>query len=216
MKAVIFDLDGTLVNTIDDLAAATNQALQKHGFPPKPLADFPMMVGNGIRKLLERALGEACTPDVLDTVQRDFLEIYDQNCMNLSAPYAGMEEVVRRLKTDGWRLMVVTNKPQAQAEKIARYYFGGDTFVSIYGNLEGRPAKPDPLTVHMAMQDAGCTAEETWFVGDSNVDVQTAHNAGLRCIGAVWGFRGEDELKRAGAEILARTPQDILQTVGGK
>ena len=216
MKAVIFDLDGTLVNTIDDLAAATNQALQKHGFPPKPLADFPMMVGNGIRKLLERALGDTCRPDVLDTVQRDFLVIYDQNCMNLSAPYEGMTEVVGRLQKDGWRLMVVTNKPQAQAEKIARHYFGGDTFVSIYGNLEGRPAKPDPLTVHMAMQDAGCTAEETWFVGDSNVDVQTAHNAGLRCIGAVWGFRGEDELKRAGAEILARTPQDILQTVGGK
>ena len=129
MKAVIFDLDGTLVNTIDDLAAATNQALQKHGFPPKPLADFPMMVGNGIRKLLERALGEACTPDVLDTVQRDFLEIYDQNCMNLSAPYEGMTEVVGRLQKDGWRLMVVTNKPQAQAEKIARHYFVGETFV---------------------------------------------------------------------------------------
>lgn len=216
MKAVIFDLDGTLVNTIDDLAAATNQALQMHGFPPKPLADFPLMVGNGIRKLLERALGEACTPDVLDAVQRDFLEIYDRNCMNLSAPYAGMEEVVRRLQTDDWRLMVVTNKPQAQAEKIARHYFGEDTFLSIYGNLEGRPAKPDPLTVHMAMHDAESTAGETWFVGDSNVDVQTAHNAGLRCIGAVWGFRGEDELKKAGAEILARTPQDILRAIGVK
>ena len=216
MKAVIFDLDGTLVNTIDDLAAATNQALEMHGYPAKPLADFPLMVGNGIRKLLERALGEAGTPDVLDAVQRDFLEIYDQNCMNLSAPYTGMEEVVQRLKTDGWRLMVVTNKPQAQAEKIARRYFGDDTFVSIYGNLEGRPAKPDPLTAHMAMKDAGSTAEETWFVGDSNVDVQTAHNAGLRCIGAVWGFRGENELKKAGAEILARAPQDILQAAGGK
>lgn len=101
MKAVIFDLDGTLVNTIDDLRPPRIRRWKCMAIPAKPLADFPLMVGNGIRKLLERALGEACTPDVLDAVQRDFLEIYDQNCMNLSAPYTGMEEVVQRLKTDG-------------------------------------------------------------------------------------------------------------------
>lgn len=216
MKAVIFDLDGTLVNTIYDLAAATNTVLQQHGFPPKPLEEFPMMVGNGIRKLLERALGENNTPEILDRVQRDFLALYDQSCMNLSVPYDGMTAVVDRLRADGWRLMVVTNKPQAQAEKIARHYFGESTFLSIYGVVEGRPVKPDPLAAHMAMRDADCTPEETWFVGDSNVDVQTAHAAGLRCIGAAWGFRGADELRREGAELIAQTPADILQIVGVK
>lgn len=209
MKAVVFDLDGTLVDTLRDLAEATNRALEVNGFPACPLEAYTQMVGNGARKLIERGLGTAGTPERTERVLADFLRIYDRDCLTYTRPYAGMEETVDALRDRGLRLLVITNKPEAQARKIVTRFFPG-RFAAVYGGTAGRPAKPDPAATLSALESADAAPEEALFVGDSNVDIYTARAAGMRSAGAVWGFRGEEELRAAGADSLLLRPGDLL------
>lgn len=209
MKAVVFDLDGTLVDTLRDLAEATNRALEANGFPACPLEAYTQMVGNGARKLIERGLGGACTPERTERVLADFIRIYDRGCLMYTRPYAGMEETVDALQQKGLCLLVVTNKPEKQACKIVSHFFPS-RFSAVYGGLAGRPAKPDPAVTLSALKTVGIEQGEALFVGDSNVDIYTARAAGVRSAGAAWGFRGEKELRAAGADYLLPRPEALL------
>ena len=210
LQAVVFDLDGTLVDSLRDLAEATNASLQAAGYPPRPLEEYPLMVGNGARRLIERALGERCTPELTGQLLADFVRIYDEGCLRRTAPYPGIPEAVTALKERGLRLAVVTNKPEEQADKIVSHFFGPHVFTCVVGGRPGRAAKPDPAAALEVLAALGVPPAAALFVGDSDVDMQTAHNAGMRSAGAVWGFRGEEELRRAGAGILLRKPVEIV------
>lgn len=207
--AVVFDLDGTLADTLRDLADATNAALAACGYPPCPLAAYPHMVGNGARKLIERALGPACTPEAAQRVYAAFTAVYDRDCLKATQPYPGMVQTVMALAEAGLVLLVVTNKPEKQALRIVDHLFP-DRFAAVYGGREGRAAKPDPTATREALMSAGIPPERALFVGDSDVDVYTAHAAGIGCAGAVWGFRGREELAGAGADYLLEAPPDLL------
>lgn len=217
---ILFDLDGTLIDTIDDLAFATERVLTEWGFghadgsPVHDRAAYRQFVGNGIRKLLERAFGGKLLDAETDEVFARFIEVYDAHCADNTAPYEGILPLLDALKAHGYRLGVVTNKAEAQARRLAAKFFDSYNFCCVYGSIAERPNKPHPQVVQMALADCGAVAERTLFIGDSNVDVETAHNAGLVCGGAVWGFRGEEELRRAGAEILLQHPLDLLTVLG--
>ena len=213
----LFDLDGTLIDTIDDLAAATEQVLREFGFgnadgsPLYTKAEYHQFVGGGVKRLLDLALGEHSTPEVLDKALPRFLEIYNENCKVKTAPYDGIIELLNELKARGIKLGVVTNKPEKQARYLAEAFFGDYGLYCVYGSVADRPNKPDPASVNLALSDCNSTKDTTLFIGDSDVDVQTAHNSGLTCVGVSWGFRGKEELQKAGAEILIDTPCELLQ-----
>lgn len=211
----LFDLDGTLIDTIDDLAAACELVLAEFGFghadgsPVHTREEYFRFVGNGIRKLVERALGEHT--DVLDQACERMLTIYNENCKVRTAPYEGILPLLDELKARGVKLGVVTNKPERQARYLADAFFASYGFCCVYGSVTDRPNKPDPASVNLALRDCDTDREHTLFIGDSDVDVETAHNSGLVCAGASWGFRGKEELRRAGAEILLDHPLDLLR-----
>ncbi len=216
-KTCLFDLDGTLIDTIDDLAAACEQVITEFGFgnadgtPVHTRNDYHRFVGNGIKKLVERALGGHASPAVLESAYERFLVIYNEHCKEKTAPYDGIFPLLDTLKAQGITMGVVTNKNEQQARYLAESFFSNYDLRCVYGSAEGRPNKPHPAVVELALRDCGADKETTLFIGDSDVDVQTAHNSGLVCAGAGWGFRGEEELRRAGAEILLTHPLDLLR-----
>ena len=210
-KLIIFDLDGTLLNTIADLAQSTNHALQALGYPTHPESDYNFMVGNGINKLFERALpkGEKSEENVL-RIRKEFVPYYDVHNADKSRPYPGIPELLAALKAEGIQTAVFSNKADAFCGKIIEHYFGPDRFSLVRGSRPGVPTKPDPAGVYSLMADLGADPQSTLFVGDSDVDILTGHNAGLPALGVLWGFRGEAELTSAGADALAAKPEDIL------
>ena len=212
-RAVVFDLDGTLIDTLADLGTSMNQTLKENGFPQWPLDSYRQMVGNGMRRLTERAVGSYATPENVEKILERFLIVYDQNCTRLSVPYEGIPELVDRLYQASVALVVVTNKTEQQAQKIIRHFFDPEQFSAVYGNISGRKTKPDPAATWEALEKLHVQPEEALFVGDSNVDVETAKNAGLPCAGAVWGFRGAEELRQAGADWLVKQPLDLLKLI---
>jgi len=214
---ILFDLDGTLVDTIADLADATEAMLRDcgrgrvDGQPVYSFDDYYQFVGNGCFKLVERAMGKA-TAEELDRAYKRFMELYNQNYCVKTAPYDGIYDLLDELVKRGYKLGIVTNKPEPQARKLAALLFDKYPFGCVYGGaVEGRPHKPDPQVVRLALGDLNAAAEETLFVGDSNVDIFTGHNAGMVAAGAIWGFRGEAELREAGADILLNHPMDLLE-----
>lgn len=213
---VCFDLDGTLVDTLEDLAHATEEVLFRNrlgrmdGVPVYPLDAYRQFVGSGARKLIERAVGEFAGKELVDQLLKEFLVTYDRDCLMYTHPYDGIPELLEALRSRGMKLLVVTNKPEPQAKKIVHKYFGDDVFACVYGGVEGRKVKPDPGTLLAALKEVGSVPDKALYMGDSDVDVFTAHNAGLVCAGAAWGFRGEEELVKSGADILLRHPLELL------
>lgn len=195
-KLVIFDLDGTLLDTIADLAAAANHALLKAGFPVHDTETIRTFVGNGISKLLERALPEwASTAENVERLRTDFVPYYDAHNAEQSKPYPGVAALLLRLQERGMMLAVASNKYQAATEKLVAHYFPGIRFVKVMGQREGVPVKPDPTIVFDIMEAAGVGKEDVLYVGDSGVDMQTAHNAGVDAVAVSWGFRPRTELE---------------------
>lgn len=211
-QAVVFDLDGTLADTLRDLAEATNAALALSGLPGFPVEQYRMMVGNGVRKLIERATGADAPASLRRKVLEDFLSLYDRNCLQYTRPYDGMPEALNRLKGDGTRLLVVTNKPDAQARKIVTALFGKDLFDGVFGNCEGRRTKPDPSLTLQALESVHAKPVRSLFTGDSDVDILTAQNAGMSSAGVIWGFRSKEELRNAGAVYILHKPAEIFDT----
>lgn len=204
-KLVIFDLDGTLLNTIADLAAATNQALQHCGYPTHETDAYRFFVGNGINKLFERALPEGeRTEENIGKIRSLFVPYYDEHNADLSRPYPGIPELLETLQQQGVMIGVASNKYQAATRKLVAHYFPHIRFVEVLGQREGIPAKPDPSIVYDIIKEAGVEKEEVLYVGDSNVDMQTAHHAGVTAIGVAWGFRPR-------AELAALHPAHIIE-----
>ncbi len=211
-KLVIFDLDGTLLNTIADLANSTNYALEKNGFPTHQVPEYNYFVGNGINKLFERALPEAeRNEENILKIRKDFLAHYDRHNMDFSKPYPGIVDLLAALQDKGVLLAIASNKYQAATEKLIPHFFPNIRFVSILGQREGIKTKPDPVIVNDILKEAKVAKEETLYVGDSNVDMQTAINSGVDACGVVWGFRPIEELESYHPKYIAHTAADILE-----
>lgn len=211
-RLVIFDLDGTLLNTIADLAQSTNHALARLGYPIHPIEAYPMMVGNGINKLFERALpeGEKSEENVL-RVRREFIPFYDEHNADMSRPYPGIPQLLEDLQQKGVQLAVASNKYQAATSKLIAHYFPNIRFCSVLGQREGIPVKPDPQIVEDILLQAGNpTREEVLYVGDSGVDMQTALNARVEACGVTWGFRPRTELEALHPAHIVAKAEEIL------
>lgn len=211
---IIFDLDGTLLNTIDDLAGATNYALRKHGYPVHGLWVYPTMVGNGVRKLVERALPEdARSEATVREVLASFTEYYSEHCCEATKPYPGIEELLEALTARGKNLAVTSNKYQEAVTKIIAHYFPNANFRAILGNEDGIPRKPDPSIVFKALSMCPTPKAQVLYVGDSGVDMETARRACVESAGVTWGFRPIHELKEAYADHIISTPSQILDLI---
>lgn len=213
-QLVIFDLDGTLLNTIDDLGQAVNFALGEMGYPGHAIATYQSMVGNGVRKLIERALPtEAVNPQIVDRMLVHFREYYDQHCCDMTTPYPGIDQLLAKLTDDGVNLAVTSNKYQAAVTKIIGYYFPEANWRAVLGNQQGIPTKPDPSIVFAALNECPTPKSQTLYVGDSGVDMETARRACIESVGVTWGFRPEYELRAAYADHIVSSPDDILTLV---
>lgn len=195
-KIVIFDLDGTLLNTIADLATATNQALQHFGYPTHSIEAYRFFVGNGINKLFERALPETerTEANVL-RIRSQFIPYYNVHNADFSTPYPGIPEVLHTLQSHSILLAVASNKYQSATEKLIAHYFPTLRFEKVLGQREGIPVKPDPTIVNDILQATGLSATDALYVGDSGVDMQTALHAGVDAVGVTWGFRPRTEIE---------------------
>lgn len=213
---VIFDLDGTLLDTLEDLADATNWVCEQHGWPVHPLEAYKSFVGNGAGKLLERVTPEAV--ELTDALRRQLMEEftgrYTRHSANKTRAYAGMRSALVRLKAAGVTMAVLTNKPHAAATPIVERYYPG-VFAVIQGAVPGAPLKPDPTVLLSLMDRLGARAESTLFAGDSNVDIRTGKNGGLTACGVLWGFRTRAELTAEGADFIAERPEELEQVVLG-
>lgn len=209
-RLVIFDLDGTLLNTIADLGNSVNYALEQMGYPTHSQASFPFMVGNGVRKLIQRAQVDADEATV-DKLLEYFRTHYDRHNCDLTTPYKGICELLRELTERGVKVAVASNKYQSAVDKIIHHYFPDIPFVAVCGQTEGRPIKPDPSVVFHILNRCPTPKAEVLMVGDSAVDMETAHRAGVECIGVTWGFRPVSELRHAHADHIASLPADILK-----
>lgn len=207
---VIFDLDGTLLNTISDLGEACNHALGAMGYAGHPISAYNFMVGNGVRKLVERAEPDA-SPEVVDELLGHFREYYDEHCCDTTVPYAGVPELLTGLKEAGITLAVATNKYQSAAEKIIHHFFGDDLFSVILGQNPERPVKPDPSVVFAILNEHPTPKSQVMMVGDSAVDMETARRACIESVGVTWGFRPVSELRKAYADQVVSNPQEILK-----
>ena len=198
-KLVIFDLDGTLLNTIADLAVGVNHTLAAHDLPQHTIDEYTLMVGNGMRKLVMRALPQQLAADdaFVDSMLAEFLSYYADHIDVHTKPYPGIPELIKTLSEQGYRLAVASNKIQAGAEKLIQKFFPDTDFVAVMGNSPKYPLKPDAALVEYIMDKAGTDRSHTIMVGDSGTDIQTARNAGIPVIAVSWGFRPRHELTAA-------------------
>lgn len=206
---VIFDLDGTLLNTIYDLGEACNYALRKMGYAQHPIPAYNYMVGNGVRKLMERAQPDA-DEKVIDELLNNFKEYYDSHCTVDTKPYKGIPELLHELTDKGVAVAVASNKYQAAVSKIIEYYFPDIPFVAIKGQIADRPTKPDPSIVFSILADHPTPKSEVLYVGDSGVDMETARRACVESVGVTWGFRPITELRECLADNIVSEPSEII------
>lgn len=212
IQCCVFDLDGTLVNSLRDLAEATNYALLQNGISAKSVEEYRYFVGDGVFKLVERAAGPGVSQELLTKVKQGFDDYYTSHYHVYTEFYPGIFPLLQDLKKQGIRLAVISNKPHEFAVRIVEEFAPG-MFDSVMGNSPQFPKKPDPASLLHTMQTLNVHPSECLFIGDSNVDVYTGHNAGVPVIGVTWGFRPRQELKAAGADYLADCPEDIKQVL---
>ena len=206
----IFDLDGTLLNTLDDLAASVNYALRTHGMPERTLDEVRSFVGNGVRLLMERAIPEGSANPRFEETFATFRAYYMEHSLDTTRPYDGIPEMIHALKQRGCRLAVVSNKFYAATQELIRHFFPEITVAIGEHEAEGIRKKPAPDTVFEALRQLGVGKEKAVYVGDSDVDLQTAHNSGLPCISVLWGFRNRDFLLAHGATTFISRPEKLL------
>ena len=208
----IFDMDGTILNTLDDMTDSLNEILGRYNMPLHTLDEVRFMVGNGIPKLIERAVPDGKANADYDGVLKDFLAYYEDHCAIKTAPYAGIVDCIKTLREAGIKIAVNTNKVEAAAVTLCDDYFPG-LFDVISGSRPGMPPKPAPDGIYEILQRAGMDGkseeQKACFIGDSDVDMQTGMNAGLDVIGVDWGFRGRDFLREHGAEVIMMTAKEL-------
>ena len=211
-KAVIFDLDGTLLDTLKDLANSVNYALREFGYPERTIDEVRRFIGNGVIKLMKRAAPDGIAEEAFEKCFNTFRSHYLEHMYDNTKPYEGIMEMLSILKEKGVKTAVVSNKLHSGVVGLCEDFFGGQ-LTSAYGVNTEDERKPQPKNVFKALSDLGVGAEETVYVGDSGVDVQTAKNAGLKCIGVTWGFRSEEDLLEAGAEYIAHSAEETADIV---
>lgn len=209
-KTVIFDLDGTLLNTLDDLADSTNYALSKFGYPTRTIEEVRQFVGNGVAKLIERAIPDGKNNPNFEKCLSIFKENYAQNMYNKTAPYNGIIEMLSNLKSKGIKIAVVSNKFDLAVKELCKKYFEGFIdFAAGENEAQGIKKKPAPDTVLSVLNEFNFAPEDAVYVGDSDVDIMTAKNSKMPCISVTWGFRDEKFLLENGATILINAPSEI-------
>ena len=210
-SAYIFDLDGTLLDTLGDLAASVNYALRTHGMPEHTNDDVRRFVGNGVRKLMERAIPDGASNPDFEATFATFRQHYMTHSLDTTKPYDGIPETLEALKAKGCHLAVVSNKMMAATQELCRHFFPDTIEVAIGENeAEGIRKKPAPDTVIAALRQLGVGQEGAVYVGDSDVDIETARNSGLPCISVLWGFRDRDFLLQHGAKMFISNPSELL------
>lgn len=208
-RTVIFDLDGTLLDTIEDLAAAANYVCRENGWPEHTLEEIKGMVGHGIPNLVKQfSPAEVRSPLIVINTTAQFSQYYGFHNMELTRPYDGIPELLKRLKSSGVKLAVCSNKADPFSRAIVEHYYPG-VFDMVRGSLNGMPVKPDPTALREILQKLDARPETALMVGDSDVDIHTGHNAGLKACGVTWGFRSRENLVEAGADALADTPAEL-------
>lgn len=212
-KVAIFDLDGTLLDTLKDLAYACNFALKTYGFPEHQIEEYKYFLGDGTYKLVERALPEnKREPEIISKVLAEFNKYYEKHKNDFTKPYQGIEELIVALKEAQIKMAVFSNKPHEFAIEIVKRYFGNN-FDIVFGKRDGYPAKPNPITVIEALNYFKCQKIEAIYIGDSDVDMYTGKNAGLFSIGVAWGFRDDEELLNAGANKIVYNSEELLSEI---
>ena len=209
VKTIIFDLDGTLLDTLSDLTASVNHALRMHDMPLRTPQEVRRFLGNGVRRLMECAVPDGAANPRFELAFADFKAHYVLHCQDSTCPYDGVDDMLVTLAQRGHRMAIVSNKLQAGVTELHRRFFSQTIDVAI-GESAGVRRKPAPDMVNAALRELGVPREEAVYVGDSEVDLATARAAGLPCISVLWGFRDRDELVRAGATTLVATPAELL------
>ncbi len=213
IQLVIFDMDGTILDTLEDLKNSLNYALDKHGFPMRTLDEVRAFVGNGIGKLIERGCPDSCDPAVVQAVYETFIPHYAEHCNDQTRPYPGIPEAIAALRRAGYQTAVVSNKADFAVADLCKIWFDG-LFDAAQGEREGISRKPAPDSVFAVCDRLHISVDRAVYIGDSEVDVQTARNAGMRYIGVDWGFRTRAFLIEQGAQTIVSTPAELLSCFG--
>ena len=213
MKLAVFDLDGTLVNSLADIAEASNYALRQLGFPEHDLSKFNYFVGDGLNELIQRILPKD-KQESFDKAKALYNEHYSKNYMVKTTVYDGIHELLTELKKRSVTLAVASNKTDIFADNVIEHYFGSGVFELVCGKSDGVPTKPDPAILNGVIEKLGADRNDCFMIGDTKMDILTGKNANVKTIGCLWGFRTLDELTGAGADSIAKTPEDILRIIG--
>lgn len=218
IKLCIFDLDGTLINSLETIAHYANRALQKHGVLPIPTERYKTLVGKGAKNLIVGMLQErACYSQALfERVYRDYISAYDADVTYLSYIYPGMKESLDRMREKGILLAIVSNKPDSATKTVVAHLFGEGYFAVVTGQTEGKPLKPDPQAVTDVLHTLGVSKEACAYFGDTSTDMKTGKNASVYTVGVTWGFREEAELRAHGADVILHDPTEIADLILAK
>lgn len=211
-KAIIWDLDGTLLDTLQDLTDAVNHSLEKYGLPVRTKEEIRAIVGRGIRHLVENAVPAGTDPATTDTVFGEFCTYYAAHSADTTAPYGGIPAMLAVLSRAGIKMAIVSNKADFAVQDLAKKYFGEEITLAV-GAREDMPKKPAPDMVEYALSRLGVSKSEAAYVGDSEVDVLTARNTGMDCLAVCWGFRSPETLRDAGAERIFSTPEELMDAI---
>jgi phosphoglycolate phosphatase len=211
-RAVLFDLDGTLVDSLADLANATNSALAQLGCPTHPVESYRTRVGDGARELCARAL-PADKQDLADQVLKLMRQHYDAHCFDLTTLYPGIPELISALAERRYSLAVLSNKPDDFTKRVIAHYFKPSPFAAVRGQLPNVPLKPDPTAAWQIARELGIPPAQWLYLGDTNTDMRTARAAGMEAVGVLWGFRDRDELLTSGAAHIVAAPDEILRLI---
>ena len=213
-KLIVFDLDGTLLNSLEDLADSANWVLEQHGFPTHPVDAYRYFVGDGVRKLIERILPqEERTEARIEQCRQEFVAYYKVHMEDKTSVYEGITELLVELKNRGLKIAVATNKVHIAVKPLMEKYFPEIRFDSMIGQREGVPVKPAPQIMFDILRETGCEPSEALHVGDTATDIQLAHNAGVTPVGVLWGYRPLKELQEAGAKFIIEKPEELLRLV---
>ena len=214
MRLIVFDLDGTLLNSLEDLADSANWVLEQHGFPTHPVDAYRYFVGDGVRKLIERILPqEERTEARIEQCRQEFVAYYKVHMEDKTSVYEGITELLVELKNRGLKIAVATNKVHIAVKPLMEKYFPEIRFDSMIGQREGVPVKPAPQIMYDILKETGCKPSETLHIGDTATDMQLAHNAGITPVGVLWGYRPLEELQEAGARYIIEHPLELLKIV---
>lgn len=211
---VIFDMDGTLLNTLEDISDSINHVLAMYSFPCRKPDEIRSFLGNGAAQLMKLAIPDGSGNPRYQSCLEDYCSHYQENLQNKTHAYDGVMPLLGQLSREGYKLSIVSNKPDQAVKELADFYFGEYVKVAI-GETDGVSRKPAPDTVLKAIEKLGSTANKTVYVGDSEVDVETARNSGITCVGVTWGFRDREVLEQSGADHIIDNPQELLKIISG-